>query len=280
MADAPTRPNTSPSSIDLVDLLTIGGGSVAATFARLLQGPRTYWISVALHYVCISLLIFELHRKARGRPFWRGLVIVAGAGVALVYSVYFVFVSTVLNVSASSGLGNFRSGSIVDGIEWRPEYAELRVVFENPTTNDFENLDFEFWVADADEVGDHIIGGVGQDATTGKCEELGFAEAVEEARSFLKEPGKPPTDVIPMSMAQRTGAIRMRCGRLNRGRHLAFSLAIMRPVVERLQGRPPRYVVTQASKRPVSKIRTRGTYLVLGREISIAERVIATRSID
>jgi energy-coupling factor transporter transmembrane protein EcfT len=120
----------------IVSSLLLGGG-------RVMQAISFSWtIRIVYGYLGVLLLEVLLERRFRTRWWFRpiGVAAVLALGAAFVFG--FVYAPDPLIIKAKNLSGEEVPGTKIAEIEWRSEYSDLRVLFENNTDIDYHNLDF------------------------------------------------------------------------------------------------------------------------------------------
>jgi len=120
--------------------------AVCLALAALTIGPFSFWPAVALF--CAAICIFALDVlfiQVSWKLIWRiflALLIVSAGAVALKYT---VFVPAYFTIYASSKIGDYPDGTLIDGITWQRGMSELRIHIENDSDYDYGNLDVSFY---------------------------------------------------------------------------------------------------------------------------------------
>jgi hypothetical protein len=101
-----------------------------------------FWVAVTFIYLGFVVLAVdawlepELHDKLK----WRiGIVLVLLIFAGL-FSWGIVFVPAPLPASAFITAGEYPPGTVISGINWKPEFTEARIDLENPTDRPYEDL--------------------------------------------------------------------------------------------------------------------------------------------
>ena len=102
-----------------------------------------FWLSVALFYLGLSLLGIDLYFDQSFKQYsWVrriGLIIIVIT--IILFSHFIVLAQSPLLVRSSIFKGDYPSGTRLYGMLWTPDVKELRITFENPSEDDYQDLD-------------------------------------------------------------------------------------------------------------------------------------------
>jgi hypothetical protein len=113
-------------------VVTVAGFVVTEPWFFFLWAPAFYILALAA-----SIHLWRLPAGVVPKLIAVGVVV---ATVALV-SIHVVFLTAPLYVEGTLPQTTYQSGASVEGIQWRPEFAEVRLILRNDTNKDYENLD-------------------------------------------------------------------------------------------------------------------------------------------
>ena len=121
---------------------TIGVGGQFTGWGTLLYADH-FWYGVAFIYLGFLALVIDpwFETKLQGKTFWRIGISALIVAFALIFSFSIVFTDYQLGTTISQTLGVYPTGTVINGIEWKPEYTELRIWITNNSNVDYEDLD-------------------------------------------------------------------------------------------------------------------------------------------
>ena len=96
-------------------------------------------IYLGLGVLCIDPLIEPALRKFS--PLLRVILSLIFFIPLLAFTRYVVFLPATLKITATDYNGEFTPGQSIAGIEWKPAYSELEILFSNHTEHDYKDLD-------------------------------------------------------------------------------------------------------------------------------------------
>jgi len=121
-------------------IIAIGLPGVLAAGLFLMSTPITFWLGVICLYLFLAwvavLVAYELWRRREGRA-WKIAGIMTTAVVALLFT-GFVFRPSPLPIEIKF-IGIGFSGN-AGGIEWQPDFGQVRLEITNPTNRDYDNF--------------------------------------------------------------------------------------------------------------------------------------------
>lgn len=154
------------------------------------------WLSAALFSLAFCDYISGVIRSR-----FRREAQVLGTVILLTLTFFLVSHPKTLNWSAWSNNGDYLPGTVIGGIKWRPDFSELRMVIENPTSEDYTDLDItitpDIAIAEAGQVsslpGVSFLNGAegsdfygsGKDPKTGKPFQQRFAGPISSSNRVL-----------------------------------------------------------------------------------------------
>ena len=177
--------------------------------------PQFFWLSVSLVYGGLLLfgidLYFEPEFKRRSK--WIGeIVILCFIGV---FSVKYVFVSAPINVLYVFSAQEYVSGVPINGIAWRPVFSELDVIVNNPTDDNYDDVNILIRP-------DHPIATIKQ---LSNLADVSFEDYFGVTDTIMiQEVGKPAT---PMTLLATNAGYKVHCGRIPPKSSLRLVMALV-----------------------------------------------------
>jgi hypothetical protein len=136
----PAAPPTAPAW--LVVVRTVIGPTFAIGGMQLI--PTSYWLGAAVVYVGLALTFAEilldpafLRLPYQLKKVFLGIVLC----VAALFTLKFVAVAAPLEVIADLAIGQYPTGTVVDGIQWDSQCTEVKVIVWNRSDSDYEAFD-------------------------------------------------------------------------------------------------------------------------------------------
>jgi hypothetical protein len=197
----------------------VGGVSLILGVAGLFQGPEYFWVFAALVYFGLAVftldVLFEPWPEAyRSLLRWLGAFLMLLLAVAFSFGV--VLVKAPLSVTAYATNAEPPTGTKIANIPWRPEFSELEVIIENPTSRNYDDISIvlkpNFPVAAVGQITD--LPGVS------------FEDRFSTNFHFtLKMPGK--VAMVPLVRVATDAGYRVRCMRLPARTNLKIAMAVV-----------------------------------------------------
>ncbi len=102
-----------------------------------------FWWAVAFVYLGLSLWVADLQFEPWFRSNRPARIIGTGvfAVIGIAFSVGVVFRSAPLEMDALIPSGEYTAGTVISGVKWNSEFTALRVMLNNPTSLDYDNLE-------------------------------------------------------------------------------------------------------------------------------------------
>ena len=205
-------------SVGLVSLLLGGVG--------LMQDPIHFWWSVAFIYLAflvgaLDFLIVEPWVSRLSRR-WKVFFAVVYVALILAFSVGVAFVDAPLWAGARLIDAEELPGTVIAGIPWRPEFAELSVTLTNPTMRNYEDLDIVL-------MPDQPVAAIAQ---INGCSDITFEDQFRAtAKQVIANFTKGTAQVNPLVLKATDAGYRIRCSRLppKASIDLVLAIAAIRP---------------------------------------------------
>ncbi len=178
-----------------------------------------FWVAWSVFLFGIIVLLIDLWFGVDSRisVWWR---VCLTSGLIAAFSVFCfitVFAYVPLEIAAIENNGQHPDGTVISGINWRPEFSELDIRLTNPTTRGYDDLDVLLRA-------DSPIAAIAQQSD---LPSVSF-EVNNNVRvtAMLKEANSTNTKVIPLVLVASDGGYRIRCPRVPPEAVLDIVLAI------------------------------------------------------
>lgn len=121
-----------------------------------------FWWAVGLVYIGVLLLSLDLYLEPWFKEHaWFRVVGLSGLLVVLsAFSFGVAFAAEPLHIMAQLRPDEYAPDTVIGGIPWRSQFADVRLVVRNSSAHDYENLDLQVWVDNQSD--DFMIYRVGQ----------------------------------------------------------------------------------------------------------------------
>lgn len=119
----------------------LGAAGLAIGCGSLLMSAN-FWIGAVLTYLGFAAVVVDIWLEPRliNRRKWQAFSFLLVLAAVAAFSGFIVFVDAPLNIAALVTDGEYKTGSSINGIVFRPEFTELRLSISNPSRNPYEDL--------------------------------------------------------------------------------------------------------------------------------------------
>jgi len=102
-----------------------------------------FWTATALIYLGFALFAVDVwaEPELRNKMFWRIAGVASVALCAAAFSWGIVLVKAPLDVGAFMTNAEYPAGTVIAGIQWRPEFTEVQVWLGNNTDKNYDDID-------------------------------------------------------------------------------------------------------------------------------------------
>jgi hypothetical protein len=118
----------------VIGILIGGGRLMQATSFALTTG-------LIFAYLLVLLLQVLMEPKFRSRKWLRPLGVSGVVAITAWFAFGFVWAPDPLDVHPREITGEYEPGTTLAGIKWIPQYADVRVEFDNQTNSEYRNID-------------------------------------------------------------------------------------------------------------------------------------------
>jgi len=177
--------------------------------------PQFFWLSVALVYGGLFLLGLDFYFEPDfSRRFkWVGEILLLSA-IAF-FSLKFVFVSAPINVLYVFSDQEYVIGATINGIAWRPTFSELDVIVNNPTDDNYDDINILVRP-------DYPVATIRQLSNLG---DVSFEDYFGVTNTLMiQEIGKP---AVPMVFLATNAGYKVHCGRIPPKSSLRLVMALV-----------------------------------------------------
>lgn len=179
-------------------------------------------VGLVYGYLLVLLLEVLYERRFKSKRWLRPLGVTVITAVAALFIFGYVYARDPLKIRTRNLTGEKAAGTQIAGITWKPEYSDIRIVFQNNTDNDYRNLDFVLTTG-------HLITAEGSTISTGPVSVYNTITGPDVVTMTMTSEGK--KTVIPDNRTVFfSGGVRVTCDKLMKhGGVFEIVLAIAQP---------------------------------------------------
>lgn len=186
--------------------------------------PAYFWWGVGCVYSGITLLATDAYYEPwirEQKPFVKVLL---GAVIVTVYSAFTwttVWINAPLKISAILDSNEYQTGSTIYKIPWSSRFSKLHIIFDNPTSMDYESIDI---LLNPNEP----VAGISQESNFPNVSFIMNTDMIE-LNAGIKDLSSGKKEGVPLTPLAFDGGYRVRCEKLPKNSQLKIVLAIGRP---------------------------------------------------
>jgi hypothetical protein len=198
----------------------LGLPALAAGLGMTLTGYTNFWIGIGIAAIAMAVLTVEWYSVSRQFRWWYQVIGYTVVVVVAAWLLYIIFRPIGINIAFLDIPNTFPDGTLVDGITWKKDYRELRLIIENNNDSDqFANVSFLIRT-------NITIAAMGFNARFGHCDaETTLYPAIRVSSPIMTRlaPGQEPIS-LPLSLTMGT-TFKVFCDRIIGGEQAEIVLA-------------------------------------------------------